>query len=182
MQTLALSQRNGARLGAASYVFKLSRPASRSVQIASSITRAPLASHAGGFAAVRQYHIASCFTVYTTTSKTNAHRKTAAAEMLRVSALTRCSCPLSRRPMEDEFDFTAKDLKHYPHFDAPITLREIRNLVTDPRRVANNSFYPFFLYEDSWQPYRSADAIKPDKKTRPIRYGARRGVTSQVVV
>ncbi|SEH69730.1 reverse transcriptase domain-containing protein [Paracoccus alkenifer] len=76
--------------------------------------------------------------------------------------------------MEDEFDFTAKNLKHYPHFDAPITLREIRNLVTDRERVATNSFYPFFLYEDSWQPYRSTDAAKPDKKTRPIRYGARR--------
>ena len=94
--------------------------------------------------------------------------------MLRVGALIRCSCPLSRRPMEDEFDFTAKDLKHYPHFDAPITLKEIRRLVSDPKRVAANSFYPFFLYEESWQPYRSTDAAKPDKKTRPIRYGARR--------
>lgn len=76
--------------------------------------------------------------------------------------------------MQDEFDFTAKDLKHYPHFDAPITLREIRRLVTDPQRVAANSFYPFFLYEESWQPYRATDAAKPNKKTRPIRYGARR--------
>lgn len=160
--------------GRFSYVFKLSRPVSQPVQDASSIIRAPLASHAGGFAAVRQYHIARCFTVYTTTSKTNAHRRTAGAEMLRVGALTRCSRPLSRRPMDDEFDFTAKDLKHYPHFDAPITLKEIRQLVTVPQRVATNSFYPFFLYEESWQPYRSMDAAKPDKKTRPIRYGARR--------
>lgn len=70
--------------------------------------------------------------------------------------------------MEDEFDFTAKDLKHYPHFDAPITLKEIRRLVTDQQRVAANSFYPFFLYEESWQPYRSTDAAKPDKKSRLI--------------
>ena len=76
--------------------------------------------------------------------------------------------------MEEEFDFTAKDLKHYPHFDAPLTLRDIRHLVTSPDRVAANSFYPFFLYEESWQPFRSADAAKPEKKTRPIRYGARR--------
>jgi hypothetical protein len=76
--------------------------------------------------------------------------------------------------MEDEFDFTAKDLKHYPHFDAPITLKEIRRLVTDPQRVAANSFYPFFLYEESWQPYRPSDAAKADRKMRPIRYGARR--------
>lgn len=76
--------------------------------------------------------------------------------------------------MEDDFDFTAKDLKHYPHFDAPLTLRDIRNLVTNPDRVAANTFFPFFLYEDSWQPFRSADAAKPEPKKRPIRYGARR--------
>lgn len=74
--------------GRFSYVFKLSRPVSLSVQIASSIIRAPLASHAGGFAAIRQYQIASCFAVYTTTSKTNAHRRTAGAEMSKVGALT----------------------------------------------------------------------------------------------
>lgn len=74
--------------GRFSYVFKLSRPVSLPVQIASSIIRAPLASHAGGFVAIRQYHIARCFTVYTTTSKTNAHRRTAGAEMSKVGALT----------------------------------------------------------------------------------------------
>ncbi len=76
--------------------------------------------------------------------------------------------------MKDEFDFTDKDLKHYPHFDAPMTLKEIRRLVTNPELVAANSFYPFFLYEESWQPYRPIDAAKPEKKPRPIRYGARR--------
>lgn len=76
--------------------------------------------------------------------------------------------------MDDEFDFTAKDLKHYPHFDAPLSLREIRSLVTSPERVAANSFYPFFLFEEIWQPYRPTDAVKPEKKKRPIRYGARR--------
>lgn len=76
--------------------------------------------------------------------------------------------------MDDEFDFTAKDLKHYPHFDAPLSLKEIRRLVTSPERVAANTFYPFFLYEESWQPYRSADAVKPERKSRKIRYGARR--------
>ena len=76
--------------------------------------------------------------------------------------------------MEDDFDFTAKDLKHYPHFDAPLTFRDIRDLVTNTDRVATNSFFPFFLYEESWQPFRSAGAAKPDKKRRPIRYGARR--------
>ena len=82
--------------------------------------------------------------------------------------------PLARGPMDEEFDFTAKDLKHYPHFDAPITLKEIKSLVTDPDRVAANSFYPFFLYEETWQPFRPTDIVKPEKKSRPIRYGARR--------
>lgn len=86
------------RRAGASYVFKLSRPASGAVQIASSIIRAPFASHAGGVAAIRQYHIARCVTVYTTTSKTNAHRRTAGAEMLRVSALTQCSVPTRGGP------------------------------------------------------------------------------------
>ena len=76
----------GSRRADASYVFKLTRPASGAVQIASSNIWAPFASHAGGFAAIRQYHIAKCVTVYTTTSTTNAHRRTAGAEMLRVSA------------------------------------------------------------------------------------------------
>ncbi|SFJ23208.1 reverse transcriptase domain-containing protein [Albimonas pacifica] len=75
---------------------------------------------------------------------------------------------------DDEFDFTGKDLKQYPHFDAPLSLREIRRLVTSPERVAKNTFYPFFLFEESWQPYRNTDAGRPEKKRRPIRYGARR--------
>ena len=46
--------------------------------------------------------------------------------------------------------------------------------MTDEQRVASNKFYPFFLYHEEWQPYRSANAAKPEKKSRPIRYGARR--------
>ncbi len=76
--------------------------------------------------------------------------------------------------MTEEFSFTNSDLKHYPHFDAPISLKEIERLVTDGKRVASNSFYPFFLFHEEWQPYRSTDAAKPEKKSRPIRYGARR--------
>lgn len=76
--------------------------------------------------------------------------------------------------MGDEFDFTKKDLKNYPHFDAPISLRKVEQLVTDPNRVAKNTFFPFFLYHEEWQPYRSADVVRPERKSRPIRYGARR--------
>jgi len=76
--------------------------------------------------------------------------------------------------MTEKFSFTNSDLKHYPHFDAPISLKDIERLVTDEKRVASNSFYPFFLFHEEWQPYRSTDAAKPEKKSRPIRYGARR--------
>lgn len=76
--------------------------------------------------------------------------------------------------MADGFSLTTSDLKHYPHFDAPISLKEIERLVTDEKRVASNKFFPFFLYHEEWQPYRSANAAKPEMKSRPIRYGARR--------
>lgn len=76
--------------------------------------------------------------------------------------------------MGGDFSLTNSDLKHYPHFDAPISLKEIERLVTDKKRVAANRFYPFFLYHEEWQPYRSANVAKPAKKSRPIRYGARR--------
>ena len=74
-----------------------------------------------------------------------------------------------------DFDIVAKDLKHYPHFDAPISKRNIEKLVTDPERVAQNTFFPFLLFVDEWQPYRTPkNGAKPEKKSRPIRYGARR--------
>ncbi|SNR56728.1 reverse transcriptase domain-containing protein [Paracoccus sediminis] len=72
------------------------------------------------------------------------------------------------------FDFSSSDLKNYPHFDSPISLREIRKLVTCKTRVASNTFFPFMRYEEGWQPYREKGAAKPDRKSRPIRYGARR--------
>ena len=76
--------------------------------------------------------------------------------------------------MSNDFDISSKNLKHYPHFDAPIPLHEIKQIVTDETLVASNKFYPFLHYQEEWQPYRSEDIAKPDKKSRPIRYGARR--------
>jgi hypothetical protein len=73
-----------------------------------------------------------------------------------------------------EPDFSAKDLKHYPHFDRRLSLAEAEAIVSDPDRVASNKFYPFFLYHETWQPFRSADTGKPELKSRPIRYAARR--------
>lgn len=69
---------------------------------------------------------------------------------------------------------TKQDLKNYPHFDAPISLNEIENIVKSPIRVAQNPFYPFLRYFDEWQPFRSQPDGKPDKKSRPIRYASRR--------
>ncbi|WP_160166767.1 reverse transcriptase domain-containing protein [Caenispirillum salinarum] len=76
--------------------------------------------------------------------------------------------------MTSKFELKSEHLKNYPHFDAPLSKREIMRLVTDKRRVAQNTFYPLFLYNEEWQPYRSVNGPKPDKKSRPIRYGARR--------
>lgn len=75
-----------------------------------------------------------------------------------------------------EPDFQNKDLKHYPHFDKRISLPEINALVSDPARVAKNKFYPFFLYHETWQPFRGKDdgEDRPAPKSRPIRYAARK--------
>lgn|GEM_PF-354860 len=82
--------------------------------------------------------------------------------------------PHSRREMTGDFELSSKDLKHYPHFDAPLPLHEARRLVSNKKRVSENKFYPLLLYYEEWQPYRTADIVKPERKVRPIRYGARR--------
>ncbi|MBF0851451.1 hypothetical protein HKD27_11035 [Gluconobacter sp. R75690] len=82
--------------------------------------------------------------------------------------------PFATVVMSSDFRFERSDLKQYPHFDAPIALKEIHHLVTNPERVASNSFYPFFMYFKEWQPFRLKAAGRPEKKQRPIRYGARR--------
>jgi len=68
----------------------------------------------------------------------------------------------------------APKIKNYPHFDSPLSLAEIESLVTDPVRVAANTFYPFMRYTQSWQPFRTGPKGKPKKKTRPIRFASRR--------
>lgn len=78
-----------------------------------------------------------------------------------------------------ETKFSSRDVKHYPHFDQHMKLKEVEELVTDPVRVAAHKFYPFLLYHESWQPFRTKvkngeKVKKPDKKPRPIRYAARK--------
>lgn len=50
----------------------------------------------------------------------------------------------------------------------------MEKLVRSPSTVAKNAFYPFLLYHEEWQPYRKKSEGKPEKKSRPIRYAARR--------
>ncbi|MCY4228392.1 MAG: reverse transcriptase/maturase family protein [Gammaproteobacteria bacterium] len=69
----------------------------------------------------------------------------------------------------------ASDQKYYPHFDSPISLDEANSLVADPVRVAHHKFYPFIQYNDEWKPFRPKDSKEEiPKKSRPIRYAARR--------
>ena len=71
-------------------------------------------------------------------------------------------------------ELSQNDLKHYPHFDDRISIDEANALVTNSERVASHKFFPFILYYDEWQPFRKNGKNKVDKKTRPIRYAARR--------
>ena len=73
-----------------------------------------------------------------------------------------------------EPNFSLEDLKHYPHFDRHLSIKEAHAIVSDPKRVTSNKFYPFFLYYETWQPFRSSDNVRPNRKSRPIRYAARR--------
>lgn len=74
----------------------------------------------------------------------------------------------------DSWKATKELQKNYPHFDAPISLKNIEKLVTSPTTVAKNAFFPFLCYHDEWQPYRKKGGGKPEKKSRPIRYASRR--------
>jgi hypothetical protein len=76
--------------------------------------------------------------------------------------------------LDTDYDFPLGDQKHYPHFDAPISRRKIRQMLRDFEAGPDRAFYPFFQYEQSWQPYRLETEPKPERKTREIRYGARR--------
>lgn len=68
-------------------------------------------------------------------------------------------------------------LKRYPHFDQVLKPEEITALVTNPQRVARNTFFPLLRYNKGWQPFRpdpDSGKLRPKPKDRPIRYAARR--------
>lgn len=67
--------------------------------------------------------------------------------------------------MDSEFELDESDLKHYPHFDAPIPLRKVNKLLKNRRLVAENAFYPFIRYTKSWQPFNKKGKKKGKKRT-----------------
>ena len=69
-----------------------------------------------------------------------------------------------------EWRAEGKNLKRYPHFDAPISSDKLETLVRDPSAVAHHKFYPFLLYEEVYQPFRP---LLKDPKKRKIRYASR---------
>jgi len=69
------------------------------------------------------------------------------------------------------------DLKRYPHFDQILSPSEIISIVSNPRRVEQNAFFPLLQYTKTWQPFRGkaeSTEAKPKPKDRPIRYATRR--------
>lgn len=79
------------------------------------------------------------------------------------------------KKVSELWDPSNTDLKHYPHFDAPLKLSTIRKLVNDPTIVAKNAFFPLIQYEKRWQPFRGPKLRqKPEPKIRKIRFAARR--------
>lgn len=65
------------------------------------------------------------------------------------------------------------DLKHYPHFDAPISAADAHTLATDRDRVAKHKFFPFIRFLQRWNRFAPKGKVgKP--KERQIRYASRR--------
>lgn len=76
-----------------------------------------------------------------------------------------------------EWQIKPGDYKRYPHFDQVLRPDEINALVSDPVRVAQNTFFPLLRYTKKWQPFRPDKAggkPRPKPKDRPIRYASRR--------
>jgi Reverse transcriptase (RNA-dependent DNA polymerase) len=65
-----------------------------------------------------------------------------------------------------------KDVKHYSHFDAPLTIDELTRIANDPASVVANPFFPLIMFKKEWQPYRAAP--RPNRKVRELRYAARK--------
>jgi hypothetical protein len=71
-----------------------------------------------------------------------------------------------------DWSLSPKNLKQYPHFDRPLSVRHAVALATDPARVRSHGFFPFIRFEKRWTRFRREGAEKR-KKTRHLRYAAR---------
>jgi hypothetical protein len=71
-----------------------------------------------------------------------------------------------------DWQLTSKGLKHYPHFDAHISIKDAMSLANDPAAVAAHTFYPFILYKNRWTRFAERGEVG-DVKERPIRYASR---------
>ena len=74
--------------------------------------------------------------------------------------------------MSNRWEPNTKHQKQYPHFDAPLPLKELADIANEPKRVEANSFFPFLQFKRSWVPFR-ADGYR-DPKERLIRFASRR--------
>jgi Reverse transcriptase (RNA-dependent DNA polymerase). len=58
------------------------------------------------------------------------------------------------------------------HFDSKVSLDQVWNYISDPRRVTMHGFYPFIHYTLSFRKYHEASVDKTKTKTREICYSA----------
>lgn len=77
-----------------------------------------------------------------------------------------------------EWKLSTKDIKQYPHFDAPLRPDELERIANDPEAVAAHRFYPFLKYTNTYQPYAGPKKDmkkrreRKDPKEREIRYAS----------
>jgi len=65
--------------------------------------------------------------------------------------------------------------RKYPHFDLPLTEAEAAQLVTNPKTVAQHSFWPFLAFDLERRRYKSKDGVGiVSVKKRPIRIASHR--------
>jgi hypothetical protein len=70
----------------------------------------------------------------------------------------------------DEWKIKNRNSKSYSHFDKRVTLRNIWNYISDPKKVKSHSFYPLIHYTINLDKYNKAKGVK--HKKREISYSA----------
>lgn len=65
-----------------------------------------------------------------------------------------------------------KKRRYYAHFDTKVSLNQVWDYISDPRRVAAHGFYPFIHYTLSFIKFHKESENKTKLKTREICYSA----------